>query len=329
MQSKLNIVPKIADIKSIAPFHSRVRIEPLERGYGHTLGNAMRRVMMSSIPGYAATEVRIEGIVHEYDRIKGMREDVLRLLMNVKNIVFQVENDVRAVVSLKKSGGGAVTAGDLTVPHNVRVVNKDHVLATLADGGQLEMEITVEKGVGYESASSRGDTGASFGTIQLDSIYSPVRRVAFQVESARVENRTDLDCLVIDVETNGIYECEEVIQRAAAILIDHLSVFTGTKEAAMDLMEAEAAGNRLGAASHGIFSEEISATDLTVRTKNCLRKENIRYVGDLVRMTEKELMKTPHLGRKSVVEIKTTLATIGLDLGMDLGSWAPPPPPNR
>ena len=195
MQSKLNIVPKIADIKSIAPFHSRVRIEPLERGYGHTLGNAMRRVMMSSIPGYAATEVRIEGIVHEYDRIKGMREDVLRLLMNVKNIVFQVENDVRAVVSLKKSGGGAVTAGDLTVPHNVRVVNKDHVLATLADGGQLEMEITVEKGRSATNPRPPAATPAPpSGRYSWTRSYSPVRRVAFQVESARVENRTDLDC---------------------------------------------------------------------------------------------------------------------------------------
>lgn len=319
--------PKITDIKSIKPFHAHVTIEPLERGFGHTLGNALRRVMISSLPGYAATEVKIEGVLHEYDRVEGMREDVVWLLLKLKNVVFKIIDGDSAVVKISKEGPCTVTAGDIEVPHNVEIINKDHVLATLTKKGKLNMEITVEKGVGYQSVAMREGEGGSkrFGVICLDALYSPVRRSAFQVESARVANRIDLDRLVMDIETNGTMDFEEVIQSASLIMIEQLSVFAKIDRQRIGLELSSASAAEAAASNHPLLSEEISAMGLSARSQNCLHTENVRYVGDLVRKTEKDLMKTPHLGRKSLIEIKLFLDKSNLRLGMELPDWTPPP----
>lgn len=325
MLSKLNIVPKISSIEVVKPLHSRLRIEPMERGYGHTLGNALRRVMLSSIPGYAVTDVTIEGVSHEYDRVEGMREDVMRLLMNIKNIVFKIDTDESCEVEVKKSGAGTIVAGDIKIPHNVTIVNTDHVLATLTEFGKLEMKMTVRRGVGYESATSRDySNGKPFGSIALDAIYSPVRKVAFQVESARVENRTDLDCLILDIESNGIYTCEEIVQRSSHRLVEHLDVFARAGEVLVEAETETVEDTMQTMMSQGILSDEVASLGLTVRSQNCLRQENIRYIAELVQRTEKELMKTPHLGKKSLVEIKESLARSELKLGMKLTNWTSP-----
>lgn len=322
MTHELKLVPKITDIRSVKPFHAYVTIEPLGRGLGHTLGNALRRVMMSSIPGFAATEVKIDGVVHEYDRVLGMREDVIWLLLNLKKVVFKIHDADKATVHIKKSGPCVLTAGDIETPHNVEILNKSHVLATLAPKGALDMEIIVEKGVGYEAAAARDvGEGKRFGVIYLDALFSPVRRVAFQVESARVENRTDLDSLILEIETNGVFTFEDVIRQSALILTEQLSVFTNVeqKRAEMDIVSSGETTVDLP-----LLSEEVSTMDLTVRSQNCLRQENIRYIGELVQRSERDLMKTPHLGKKSLVEIKSALARLDLTLDMELPNWTSP-----
>lgn len=328
MLEKMEIRPKITGVRSVKPYHALVTIEPLERGYGYTLGNALRRVMMASIPGVAATEVKIEGVSHEYDSVEGMREDVVWLLLNLKNVVFQMRDAKRAVVTVKKTGAGTVTAGDIETPHNVEVLNKEHVLATLTKKGSLEMEITIEEGIGYETAAAResGDGEEKrTGVIYMDAFYSPVKRAAFQVESTRVGNRTDLDRLVLDIETSGAFDFEDIIRHAADILIEHLAVFAGIdKASAVNATEENAVAVGAAAASREIFSDRVDKLDLTQRSRNCLRQINIRYIGELVQKTEKDLMQTPHLGRKSLIEIKHALAAMNLELGMNIASWSVP-----
>ena len=312
--------PKITDIRSIGPFHSRLTLEPLDRGFGHTLGNALRRVMLSSVPGYAATEARITGAVHEYGRIEGMREEVVRLLLNLKGVVFKVEDGDRAAARLTKEGPAAVTAGDFSLPHNVKVINPDHPLAELMRGGKLDMEVTVERGVGYFAASSRDREDKTFGVLYLDASFSPVKRVSFEVENARVEGRTDLDKLLLEVETNGTYEFEEIVQYASRYLIERLNAFAGMEEQGAAIQAVE---KRQGAAQSSLLSEKVDSLELTIRSQNCLRQENIRYIGELVQKTEKDLMRTPNLGRKSLTEISHALAKRHLSLGMTLPNWRP------
>ena len=320
--------PKITGIRSIKPFHAHVTVEPLSRGFGHTLGNALRRVLISAIPGYAATEAKIDGVVHEYDSVPGMREDVIWMLLNLKKTVFKItDGGDRALVRVKKSGPCTITAGDLDLPHNVEVVNKDHILATLTRHGKLEMEITVERGIGYQSIGMRqGEGSKRFGVIYLDALYSPVRRAAFKVEDARHGQRTDLDRLILDIETNGSMDFEEVIRAATAILINQLSVFAQKGTGNIGLEEGAAASTGFEVSvDNELLQREISAIeDLGVRSQNCLRKENIHRIGDLVQKTEKELMKTPHLGRKTINEIKLLLDRYNLHLGMDLPDWNNP-----
>ncbi len=297
----------------------------MERGYGHTLGNALRRVMLSSLPGYAVTDVTIEGVSHEYDRVEGMREDVMRLLMNIKNIVFQIQDESSCEVHVKKSGAGPILAGDIKIPHNTVIINTDHVLATLTEFGSIDMKMTVRRGIGYESAINREyPNGKPFGSIALDAIYSPVRKVSFQVESARVENRTDLDCLILEIESNGIYSCEEIVQRSSNRLVEHLTIFAKAGEILVEAETESTEDTVQTMINQGILSDEVSSLGLTVRSQNCLRQENIRYVAELVQRTEKDLMKTPHLGKKSLVEIKESLARSELKLGMKLINWTPP-----
>ena len=312
--------PKITDIRSIGPFHSRLTLEPLDRGFGHTLGNALRRVMLSSVPGYAITEARISGAVHEYGRIDGMREEVVRLLLNLKGVVFRVSDADRVSVRLTKEGPATVTAADFGVPHNVKVINPDHILAELMRGGKLDMEVTVERGVGYSAASARDRADKSFGVLYLDASFSPVKRVSFEVENARVEGRTDLDRLLLDVETNGTYEFDEIVQYASRYLITRLNAFAALEEKEMAI---QAVDKRQGAAQSSLLSEKVDTLELTIRSQNCLRQENIRYIGELVQKTEKDLMRTPNLGRKSLTEISHALAKRHLTLGMTLPNWRP------
>jgi DNA-directed RNA polymerase subunit alpha len=295
-------------------------MEPFERGYGHTLGNALRRTLLSSMPGYAATEVRISGVLHEYSTLDGVQEDVVDILLNLKGIVLKLHNRDEVLLNLKKSGEGVVTAGDVETTHDVEIVNPDHVIAHLAAGGKLDMQIKVEQGRGYIAATTRRtaeEEGRNVGAILLDASFSPVRRVSYSVESARVEQRTDLDKLIMDIETNGAIDPEEAVRYAARILVEQLSVFADLKGMPTQIEEKKATQ------IDPILLRPVDDLELTVRSANCLKAENIYYIGDLIQRSETELLKTPNLGRKSLNEIKEVLASRGLTLGMKLENWPP------
>jgi DNA-directed RNA polymerase subunit alpha len=319
MASSAFLKPRIIDVQNVSPFHARLTMEPFERGYGHTLGNALRRTLLSSMPGYAATEVKMAGVLHEYSTIDGVQEDVVDILLNLKGVVLKMHGRDEATLSLKKSGEGVVTAGDIEQQHDVEIVNPDHVIAHLAAGGKLDMQIKVEQGRGYIAATSRkaADEGRSVGSIMLDASFSPVRRVSYSVESARVEQRTDLDKLIMDIETNGAIEPEEAVRYAARILVEQLSVFADLKGMPAQIEEKKATQ------IDPVLLRPVDDLELTVRSANCLKAENIYYIGDLIQRTETELLKTPNLGRKSLNEIKEVLASRGLTLGMKLENWPP------
>jgi DNA-directed RNA polymerase subunit alpha len=226
MQSNALLKPRIIDVQSTSPFHAKVVMEPFERGYGHTLGNALRRVLLSSMPGFAPTEVKITGVLHEYSALDGVQEDVVDILLNLKGVVLKLHNRDHIALRLAKSGEGPVTAADIEPNHDVEIINPEHIIAHLTAGGKIEMEIRVEKGRGYQPATSRAkpEGGRSIGSILLDASFSPVRRVSYAVESARVEQRTDLDKLVLDIETNGVVEREQAVRFAASVLVEELSV---------------------------------------------------------------------------------------------------------
>jgi DNA-directed RNA polymerase subunit alpha len=319
MASSAFLKPRIIDVQNMSPFHARLTMEPFERGYGHTLGNALRRTLLSSMPGYAATEVKMAGVLHEYSTIDGIQEDVVDILLNLKGVVLKMHGRDEATLTLKKSGEGVVTAGDIEQMHDVEIVNPDHVIAHLASGGKLDMQIKVEQGRGYLAATTRkaADEGRSVGSIMLDASFSPVRRVSYSVESARVEQRTDLDKLIMDIETNGAIEPEEAVRYAARILVEQLSVFADLKGMPATIEEKKATQ------IDPVLLRPVDDLELTVRSANCLKAENIYYIGDLIQRTETELLKTPNLGRKSLNEIKEVLASRGLTLGMKLENWPP------
>ena len=321
MQSSL-LKPRIIDVQNISPYHAKVTMEPFERGYGHTLGNALRRVLLSSMPGYAATEVKMTGVLHEYSTIEGVQEDVVDVLLNLKGLVLKLHNRAEVTLILKKSGEGVVTASDIEPMHDMEIVNPDHVIAHLTAGGKLDMQIKVESGRGYVPATVRairdplGET-RSVGSIMLDASFSPVRRVSYAVESARVEQRTDLDKLIVDIETNGAIEPEEAIRYAARILVEQLVVFADLKGT------ATTEESKKPQPIDPILLRPVDDLELTVRSANCLKAENIYYIGDLIQRSETKLLKTPNLGRKSLNEIKEVLAARGLTLGMKLENWPP------
>ncbi|MBM3356728.1 MAG: DNA-directed RNA polymerase subunit alpha [Betaproteobacteria bacterium] len=319
MASSAFLKPRIIDVQNISPFHAKLTMEPFERGYGHTLGNALRRTLLSSMPGYAATEVKITGVLHEYSTLDGVQEDVVDILLNLKGIVLKMHNREEALLSLKKNGEGVVTAGDIESMHDVEIVNPDHVIAHLASGGKLDMQIKIEQGRGYIAATTRKtvEEGRSVGSILLDASFTPVRRVSYAVESARVEQRTDLDKLVLDIETNGAIDPEEAVRYAARILVEQLTVFADLKGLPTQLEEKKQTQ------IDPILLRPVDDLELTVRSANCLKAENIYYIGDLIQRTENELLKTPNLGRKSLNEIKEVLASRGLTLGMKLENWPP------
>ena len=318
MHSSGLLKPRIIDVQSLSPVHAKVVMEPFERGYGHTLGNALRRILLSSMPGYAATEVSIDGVLHEYSTIDGVQEDVVDILLNLKGIVFKLHNREEVVLQLSKEGEGIVRAGDIVVSHDVEIINPDHVIAHISAGGKLSMELKVEKSRGYVPGNLRqlGDN-KSIGKLVLDASFSPVRRVSYFVESARVEQRTDLDKLIVDIETNGVIEPEEAIRTAARILMEQLSVFADLEGTALPIEHQKTVQ------VDPLLLRPVDDLELTVRSANCLKAENIYYIGDLIQRTENELLKTPNLGRKSLNEIKEVLAARGLTLGMKLENWPP------
>ena len=324
MQTNL-LKPKAINVEHIGLNRAKVTLEPFERGYGHTLGNALRRVLLSSMVGYAATDVTIAGVLHEYSSIDGVQEDVVNILLNLKGVVFKLHNRDEVTLSLRKDGEGAVTAADIQTPHDVEIINPDHVIATLSQGGKLDIQIKVEKGRGYVPGTMRryaDESTKSIGRIVLDASFSPVKRVSYTVESARVEQRTDLDKLVMEIETNGAITAEDAVRASAKILVEQLAVFAqleGSELAAFDV-PAQRGGN---AQVDPILLRPVDELELTVRSANCLKAENIYYIGDLIQRTENELLKTPNLGRKSLNEIKEVLASRGLTLGMKLESWPP------
>ena len=324
MQTNL-LKPKTINVEQLGPNKAKVELEPFERGYGHTLGNAIRRELLSSMVGYAATEVTIAGVLHEYSSIDGVQEDVVNILLNLKGVVFKLHNRDEVTLSLRKDGEGVVTARDIQTPHDVEIINPDHVIAHLSQGGKLDMQIKVEKGRGYIPGNQRryaDEATKTIGRIVLDASFSPVRRVSYTVESARVEQRTDLDKLVLEIETNGAIVAEEAVRASAKILVEQLAVFAQLDGG--DIFEAPASGTRTSGASFDpILLRPVDELELTVRSANCLKAENIYYIGDLIQRTENELLKTPNLGRKSLNEIKEVLASRGLTLGMKLENWPP------
>ncbi len=320
MQSNSLLKPRIIDVQTLSPVHARVVMEPFERGYGHTLGNALRRILLSSMPGAAPTEVSIGGVLHEYSTLEGVREDVVDILLNLKGVVLKLHGRSEATLTLAKKGEGVVTAADIEVSHDVEIVNPEHVIAHIAPGGKLEMQIKIETGRGYVPANARPaakEENKTIGRILMDASFSPVRRVSYQVESARVEQRTDLDKLIIDLETNGAIDPEESIRYAARVLMDQLSVFSDLENTSVAPIEQK----QMPVAPE--LLRPVDDLELTVRSANCLKAENIYYIGDLIQRTETELLKTPNLGRKSLNEIKEVLATRGLTLGMKLENWPP------
>ena len=311
--------PTVINVDTVDDTRARVTLEPLERGFGYTLGHALRRILLSSMPGAAVTEVRIDGISHEYSVVPGAQEDVIAILLNLKNLAVRMHNRDEAVLRVSKKGPGAVTAGDIQLDHDVEVVNPDHLLANLSAEGELNMEITVSTGRGYQVVESDPENTETrgVGILRLDASYSPVRRVSYTVEDARVEQRTDLDKLVMEIETNGAIDAEDAVRRAATILHEQISVFVRLEESAQSDTQI------LEEKIDPVLLRSVDDLELTVRSANCLKAENIYYIGDLIQRTEVELLKTPNLGKKSLTEIKDVLATRGLSLGVKLENWPP------
>lgn len=285
-------------------------IEPLERGLGHTLGNAMRRILLSSIPGAAVTSVRITGVQHEYSSIEGVREDTIEILLNLKELVIHLEDDEQATVTLKATKAGEVTAADIDAPSNVQIINPEHYIATLTKKGKLEIEMAVEKGRGYASAEDNEREGASIGVIPVDSVFSPVSNVTFRVEYTRVGQRTDFDKLTLMVRTDGSIKPDEAVSQGARIMIEHISLLANLAEEAglIEVFEATEAAATAG------LDTGISELDLNVRAYNCLQRAKIETLADLVSHTEDELLGIRNLGAKTVELIKEKLQARSLSL---------------
>jgi DNA-directed RNA polymerase subunit alpha len=312
--------PRLVDIEQVSSTHAKVTLEPLERGFGHTLGNALRRILLSSMPGCAVTEVEIDGVLHEYSTKEGVQEDILEILLNLKGLAVRVQGKDEVILTLNKSGIGPVTAADIT-HGDVEIVKPQHVICHLTDeNAAISMRIKVQRGRGYVPASARihsEEDERPIGRLLVDACYSPVERIAYNVEAARVEQRTDLDKLVIEMETNGTIDPEEAIRRAATILAEQLEAFVDLRDVRQPEVKEEKPE------FDPILLRPVDDLELTVRSANCLKAEAIHYIGDLVQRTEVELLKTPNLGKKSLTEIKDVLASRGLSLGMRLENWPP------
>jgi DNA-directed RNA polymerase subunit alpha len=308
--------PRLVDVQKDSETKAKIVLEPLERGFGHTLGSSLRRILLSSVPGCAVIEAEIDGVLHEYSTIEGVQEDVIEILLNLKELAIVMHSKDEATLTLNKKGLGPVTASDITLDHDVEIVNPDHVIANLTKSGELNMTIKVARGRGYQPSTARdNDEDRPIGRLQLDASYSPVLKVSYSVDSARVDQSTNLDKLIIELETDGTVDPEETIRAAATILQDQLTHFIDLKgkteeEPKSDEPEVDP-----------ILIRPVDDLELTVRSANCLKAENIYYIGDLIQRTEVELLKTPNLGKKSLTEIKDVLASKGLSLGMRLDNW--------
>lgn len=313
------LTPREIAVETLTPFHAKVTLEPLELGFGHTLGTTLRRILLSSMPGAAIVEAKIDGVLHEYGTIPGVQEDVIEILLNLKNVAIKLLGREEVTLKLNKKGPGPVLAGDIDAEHDTQIINPELVIAHLNETGALNMTLKVQLGRGYQTASirSRGteEEKVGIGVLHLDASFSPVRRVSYSVESARVEQRTNLDKLVIDLETNGTLDPEEAIRRTATILQQQLAPFVDLRSSPM-LKESSDQQS-----VNPIFMRPVDDLELTVRSANCLKAESIFYIGDLVQRTETDLLKTPNLGKKSLTEIKNVLSTHGLSLGTRLEHW--------
>lgn len=315
------LTPRNIDVHQYTDTHAKIVLEPLERGFGHTLGNALRRILLSSIEGAAIVEAEIDGVLHEYSSIEGVQEDVLEILLNLKGVAIMMHEKSETLLTLKKSGAGVVTAGDIATDHDVEIVNPDHVIANITGNVDLNMTLKIAKGRGYVPATQRkaaeDSETSSVGALAIDASFSPILRVNYTVESARVEQRTNLDKLILDLETNGTVEPEETIRIAATLLQKQLSAFVNLQS----IEETEQVDEE--DEIDPILLRPVDDLELTVRSANCLKAENIYYIGDLIQRTEVELLKTPNLGKKSLTEIKDVLASHGLSLGARLENWPP------
>jgi len=320
MQLAVNefLKPRIVNIQERGPNHARIVLEPLERGFGYTLGNSLRRILLSSMPGCAAVQVQIDGVLHEYTSKAGVQEDIINILLNLKEVCFKLEGRDEVELSLNKKGAGPVRAGDFQLPHDVKIVNPDFIIANLTDTGELKMTLRVVRGRGYEPASARynAEEAQQIGWLHLDASFSPIKQVTYYVDKARVEKRTDLDKLILDIKTNGTIEPDEAIRWASMVLSEQLSIFVDLKgEKHVEPISAPVSIDP-------VLLRPVDDLELTVRSANCLKAENIYYIGDLIQKTEVELLKTPNLGKKSLTEIKDVLASKGLSLGMKLENWS-------
>jgi len=311
--------PRRVDVEPINDFRAKIIIEPLDRGLGHTLGNALRRVLLSSMSGCAVTEVEIENVLHEYTTIEGVQEDVTDILLNLKGLAIKMHAKDEAILSLRKNGPGEIKASDITVDHDVEIANPDHLIANLTKSGELNMTMKVVRGRGYKPAViGSSDEEQVVGRLKLDASFSPIRRVSYDVQSARVEQRTNLDKLILEIETNGTIDPEDAVRESARILRGQLAVFVD-----LEAEESEEASTSNEPEVDPILLRPVDDLELTVRSANCLKAESIYFIGDLIQRTEVELLKTPNLGKKSLTEIKDVLASRGLALGMRLENWPP------
>ncbi len=316
------LTPREIAVETISQFHAKITLEPLERGFGHTLGNTLRRILLSSMPGAAVVEVKIDGVLHEYSAIPGVQEDVVEILLNLKGLAIRLHGRHEVILKISKKGPGPVTAGDIEPEHDVEIVNPQHVIAHLNETGSLEMTLKVMLGRGYQPAITRtrkSEGKSTIGALHIDASFSPVVRVAYTVDNARVEQRTDLDKLVIDLETNGTLDPEEAIRRSATILQQQLATFVDLQSAPITQEKSIREDS-----VNPIFHRPVDDLELTVRSANCLKAENIFFIGDLVQRTESDLLKTPNLGKKSLTEIKNVLAAHGLSLGIKIDGWRSP-----
>ncbi|CUR53575.1 DNA-directed RNA polymerase subunit alpha [Serratia symbiotica] len=313
--------PRLVDIEQISLTHAKVTLEPLERGFGHTLGNALRRILLSSMPGCAVTEVEIDGVLHEYSTKEGVQEDILEILLNLKGLAVRVLGKDEIILTLNKHGIGPVTASNIIYNGDVEIINPEHIICHLTDkNATINMRIKVQRGRGYVPASSRihfEEDEHPIGHLLVDACFSPVERISYNVEAARVEQRTDLDKLIIEIETNGTIDPEEAIRRAATILAEQLEAFIDLRDVHQPEIKEEKPE------FDPILLRPVDDLELTVRSANCLKAEAIHYIGDLVQRTEVELLKTPNLGKKSLTEIKDILASKNLSLGTRLENWPP------
>ena len=311
--------PDSVEIQRFSSNHVRVSIQPLERGFGHTLGNAMRRVLFSAMTGTAVVEAKISNVLHEYSTLEGVQEDVVDILLNLKGLAIRLYEKNATMIHVHKKGKSVVTGADIQVDGIVDVSNKDHVIAHLSDKGELEMDLWIEKGRGYQPAVVRKEKKENqvVGSLLLDASFSPIKKVSYNIESTRVGDRTDLDKLILELETNGTITAEELISQAAITLHSQLNVFVNLKE--IKVTEEESTKDE----AEELLMKPVEEVDLTVRSANCLKSEKIYYLGDLVTRSEMDLMRTPNLGKKSLTEIKNMLSNFGLELGMEVENWPP------